>query len=101
MAFHFLQVLCCHYNLCISLNITGFGLNMYLTQFVYGAIEVPSKLIVYYLLERLADVKLKQELSCWLESASWLTYSYPKVRLQNQHMIMQWLWLHVQKYVST
>uniref|UniRef100_A0A673KLX7 Solute carrier family 22 member 6 n=1 Tax=Sinocyclocheilus rhinocerous TaxID=307959 RepID=A0A673KLX7_9TELE len=41
----------------ISLNITGFGLNMYLTQFVYGAIEVPSKLIVYYLLEKIGRRK--------------------------------------------
>lgn len=36
----------------ISFNISGFGLNMYLTQFVYGAIEVPAKLSIYYLLER-------------------------------------------------
>lgn len=41
----------------ISLNITGFGLNMYLTQFVYGAIEVPSKLIVYYMLEKIGRRK--------------------------------------------
>ncbi|XP_077095518.1 solute carrier family 22 member 7-like isoform X3 [Siphateles boraxobius] len=41
----------------ISLNITGFGLNIYLTQFVYGAIEVPSKLIVYYLLEKIGRRK--------------------------------------------
>uniref|UniRef100_A0A3B4UK65 Solute carrier family 22 member 6 n=1 Tax=Seriola dumerili TaxID=41447 RepID=A0A3B4UK65_SERDU len=31
----------------ISLNITGFGLNMYLTHFIYAAIEVPAKLMVY------------------------------------------------------
>lgn len=30
---------------------------MYLTQFVYGAIEVPSKLIVYYLLEKIGRRK--------------------------------------------
>uniref|UniRef100_A0A8C2BUZ2 Solute carrier family 22 member 7b, tandem duplicate 3 n=1 Tax=Cyprinus carpio TaxID=7962 RepID=A0A8C2BUZ2_CYPCA len=41
----------------ISLNITGFGLNMYQTQFVYGAIEVPSKLIVYYMLEKIGRRK--------------------------------------------
>ncbi|XP_016090933.1 solute carrier family 22 member 7-like [Sinocyclocheilus grahami] len=41
----------------ISLNITGFGLNMYLTQFVYGAIEIPSKLMVYYLLEKIGRRK--------------------------------------------
>ncbi|XP_066552838.1 solute carrier family 22 member 7 [Amia ocellicauda] len=35
----------------ISLNITGFGLNIYLTQFIYGAIEVPAKLLVYYSLD--------------------------------------------------
>ncbi|XP_069395192.1 solute carrier family 22 member 7-like isoform X2 [Paralichthys olivaceus] len=31
----------------ISLNIGGFGLNMYLTHFIYAAIEVPAKLMVY------------------------------------------------------
>lgn len=31
----------------ISLNITGFGLNMHLTHFIYAAIEVPAKLVVY------------------------------------------------------
>ncbi|RXN29834.1 solute carrier family 22 member 7-like protein [Labeo rohita] len=41
----------------ISLNVTGFGLNIYLTQFVYGAIEVPSKLMVYYLLEKIGRRK--------------------------------------------
>lgn len=30
---------------------------MYLTQFVYGAIEVPSKLMVYYLLEKIGRRK--------------------------------------------
>lgn len=34
----------------ISLNITGFGLNMYLTHFVYAAIDIPAKLIICCLL---------------------------------------------------
>ncbi|XP_070697565.1 solute carrier family 22 member 7-like isoform X1 [Pempheris klunzingeri] len=34
----------------ISLNISGFGLNMYLTHFIYAAIEVPAKLMIYCLL---------------------------------------------------
>ncbi|KAK2824647.1 hypothetical protein Q5P01_021822 [Channa striata] len=34
----------------ISLNISGFGLNMYLTHFIYAAIEVPAKLMIYWLL---------------------------------------------------
>ncbi|XP_060896345.1 solute carrier family 22 member 7-like isoform X2 [Labrus mixtus] len=34
----------------ISLNISGFGLNMYLTHFIYAAIEVPAKLMIYFLL---------------------------------------------------
>lgn len=37
----------------ISLNISGFGLNLYLTQFIYGAIELPSKLVVYLCLDKL------------------------------------------------
>lgn len=37
----------------ISLNISGFGLNLYLTQFIFGAIELPSKLVAYLCLDRL------------------------------------------------
>ncbi|KAM7385221.1 hypothetical protein PAMP_001315 [Pampus punctatissimus] len=33
----------------IILNISGFGLNMYLTHFIYAAIEIPAKLMVYFL----------------------------------------------------
>lgn len=36
----------------ISLNISGFGLNLYLTQFIYGAIEMPSKLLAYLCLDK-------------------------------------------------
>uniref|UniRef100_A0A672T913 Solute carrier family 22 member 7-like n=1 Tax=Sinocyclocheilus grahami TaxID=75366 RepID=A0A672T913_SINGR len=35
----------------ISFNITGFGLNIYLTQFVYGVIEVPAKVGTYFTLD--------------------------------------------------
>lgn len=35
----------------ISFNITGFGLNIYLTQLVYALIELPTKITVYYLLD--------------------------------------------------
>ncbi|XP_065153524.1 solute carrier family 22 member 7-like [Paramisgurnus dabryanus] len=41
----------------ISLNITGFGLDIYMTQFVYGAIEIPAKLSIYYLLEKIGRRK--------------------------------------------
>ncbi|KAL6110727.1 slc22a7 [Pungitius sinensis] len=37
----------------ISFNITGFGLNIYLTQFTYGLIELPAKVSVYYLLDKI------------------------------------------------
>lgn len=36
----------------ISLNITGFGLNPYLTQFVFASIEMPMKIGVYFFLEK-------------------------------------------------
>ncbi|XP_062863315.1 solute carrier family 22 member 7b.1 isoform X2 [Trichomycterus rosablanca] len=36
----------------ISLNITGFGLNIYLTQFIYAAIELPAKLAIFFTLRR-------------------------------------------------
>ncbi|XP_063068042.1 solute carrier family 22 member 7-like [Engraulis encrasicolus] len=34
----------------ISLNVTGFGLDIYLTQLIYAAIELPSKISTYFLL---------------------------------------------------
>ncbi|XP_034044038.1 solute carrier family 22 member 7-like [Thalassophryne amazonica] len=37
----------------ISFNITGFGLNLHLTQFVYALIELPAKVLVYYLLDKI------------------------------------------------
>lgn len=36
----------------MSMNLTGFGLNMYLSQFVFGVIEVPAKMIMYVLVNR-------------------------------------------------
>lgn len=36
----------------ISLNITGFGLNPYLTQLIFASIEMPMKIGVYVFLER-------------------------------------------------
>ncbi|XP_064411384.1 solute carrier family 22 member 7-like [Latimeria chalumnae] len=37
----------------ISFNIRDFGLDMYLTQLVFGAIEFPAKLAIYFLLDRI------------------------------------------------
>ncbi|KAH0622776.1 hypothetical protein JD844_025432 [Phrynosoma platyrhinos] len=36
----------------MSMNITGFGLGMYMTQFVFGIIEIPAKLIVFIVVNR-------------------------------------------------
>ncbi|XP_029295796.1 solute carrier family 22 member 7-like [Cottoperca gobio] len=36
----------------ISLNITGFGLNPYVTQFIFASIELPMKISVYFFLEK-------------------------------------------------
>ncbi|NWS39887.1 S22A7 protein, partial [Probosciger aterrimus] len=37
----------------MSMNLTGFGLNMYLSQFVFGVIEIPAKMIMYVLVNRI------------------------------------------------
>lgn len=37
----------------ISLNITGFGLNVYLTQLIFASIEVPMKIGVYLFLKKI------------------------------------------------
>lgn len=44
-------VACTYYG--ISLNVSGFGVNIYLTQFIYGAIEIPGKLLVLYSLNKI------------------------------------------------
>ncbi|XP_031719142.1 solute carrier family 22 member 7a [Anarrhichthys ocellatus] len=35
----------------ISFRISGFGVSIYLTQFIYGAIEVPAKILSYFVLD--------------------------------------------------
>ncbi|XP_062981452.1 solute carrier family 22 member 7-like [Elgaria multicarinata webbii] len=37
----------------ITLNISGFSLDPYMTQFTFGAIEIPAKLGVYFVLDRI------------------------------------------------
>ncbi|ETE66327.1 Solute carrier family 22 member 7, partial [Ophiophagus hannah] len=41
----------------MSMNITGFGLGMYMTQFVFGFIEVPAKLLVFVMVNRVGRRK--------------------------------------------
>ncbi|XP_078506634.1 solute carrier family 22 member 7-like [Lissotriton helveticus] len=45
----------------ISLNITGFGLNMYMTTFIYGAIEIPFKLTLYFFIEK----RSRRQIQAW------------------------------------
>ncbi|XP_037546355.1 solute carrier family 22 member 7-like [Nematolebias whitei] len=37
----------------ISFKISGFGVNIYLTQFIYGAIEAPAKILTFFVLDRI------------------------------------------------
>ncbi|XP_061788961.1 solute carrier family 22 member 7-like isoform X1 [Nerophis lumbriciformis] len=41
----------------ISLNIVGFGVNIYLTHFIFAAIEVPAKLLIYVLINKIGRRK--------------------------------------------
>ncbi|KAJ8250504.1 hypothetical protein COCON_G00224260 [Conger conger] len=41
----------------ISLDITSFGLNIYLTHFIYAVIEVPAKILVYLSLNKIGRRK--------------------------------------------
>ncbi|KAM3606834.1 uncharacterized protein V6R79_024146 [Siganus canaliculatus] len=41
----------------ISLNIAGFDLSMYLTHFIYAAIEVPAKLLIFWLMDKVGRRK--------------------------------------------
>ncbi|NXC62072.1 S22A7 protein, partial [Aleadryas rufinucha] len=36
----------------MSMNLTGFGLSIYLSQFVFGLIEIPAKMVMYVLVNR-------------------------------------------------
>ncbi|KAM4583581.1 solute carrier family 22 member 7-like [Odontesthes bonariensis] len=44
-------VACTYYG--ISLNVTGFGVNIYLTQFIYGVTEVPAKAFIVFFLNKI------------------------------------------------
>lgn len=37
----------------ISLNIAGFGLSLFLTQFIFASMEVPMKICVYFFTDKL------------------------------------------------
>nr|XP_046273613.1 solute carrier family 22 member 7-like isoform X2 [Scatophagus argus] len=43
-------VSCTYYG--ISLNVADFGANIYLTQFIYGAIEIPAKTFIFFTLNK-------------------------------------------------
>ncbi|XP_062429437.1 solute carrier family 22 member 7 isoform X1 [Rhea pennata] len=45
----------------MSMNLTGFGLNMYLSQFVFGIIEIPAKLMMYVLVNQFG----RQQSQAW------------------------------------
>uniref|UniRef100_A0A3B5L2M2 Solute carrier family 22 member 6 n=1 Tax=Xiphophorus couchianus TaxID=32473 RepID=A0A3B5L2M2_9TELE len=44
-------VACVYYG--ISLNVPGFGVDIYLTQFIYGITEVPAKIFIVFFLNKL------------------------------------------------
>ncbi|KAM9363693.1 uncharacterized protein ABDE67_018963 [Symphorus nematophorus] len=44
-------VACTYYG--IGLNVSGFGVNIYLTQFIYGIIEVPAKAFIFFTLDKI------------------------------------------------
>ncbi|XP_042340378.1 solute carrier family 22 member 7-like [Plectropomus leopardus] len=45
-------VSCVYYG--ISLNVAGFGVNIYLTQFIFGMIEIPAKTFIFFTLQKLS-----------------------------------------------
>ncbi|KAJ1147821.1 hypothetical protein NDU88_000676 [Pleurodeles waltl] len=45
----------------ISLNITGFGLDMYMTNFIYGAIEIPFRLGLYVFMKK----RSRRQIQAW------------------------------------
>ncbi|XP_047433321.1 uncharacterized protein LOC125003430 [Mugil cephalus] len=44
-------VTCAYYG--ISLNVAGFSANIYLTQFIYGVVEIPAKAFVYFSVDKI------------------------------------------------
>ncbi|XP_028303635.1 solute carrier family 22 member 7-like [Gouania willdenowi] len=46
-----LGVACTYYG--ISLNLVGFGANIYLTQFIFGAIEFPAKAFIFFTCDKI------------------------------------------------
>uniref|UniRef100_A0A3P9IGY9 Major facilitator superfamily (MFS) profile domain-containing protein n=1 Tax=Oryzias latipes TaxID=8090 RepID=A0A3P9IGY9_ORYLA len=54
----------------ITLNISGFGLNPHLTQFIFASIEMPMKIAVYFSLEKLG--RRRCEVTALLATKKWL-----------------------------
>ncbi|XP_009862574.1 PREDICTED: solute carrier family 22 member 7-like, partial [Apaloderma vittatum] len=46
----------------MSMNLTGFGLSMYLSQFVFGVIEIPAKMFMYVLVNRVG----RRQCQAWM-----------------------------------
>uniref|UniRef100_A0A8C2X5H9 Solute carrier family 22 member 7b, tandem duplicate 1 n=1 Tax=Cyclopterus lumpus TaxID=8103 RepID=A0A8C2X5H9_CYCLU len=55
----------------ISLNITGFGLNPYLTQVIFASMEIPMKIIVYFFLKKFGRRMFLIKISKHLPSDRW------------------------------
>lgn len=47
----------------LSLHVGDFGLNIYLTQLIFGAVEIPSRILSIFLLESIGRKKCQ---STWL-----------------------------------
>ncbi|XP_038940233.1 solute carrier family 22 member 7 isoform X2 [Rattus norvegicus] len=69
----------------LTLDVSGLGLNVYQTQLLFGAVELPSKIMVYFLVRRLgrrlteagmllgAALTFGTSLLVSLETKSWIT----------------------------
>uniref|UniRef100_A0A8C0F309 Solute carrier family 22 member 7 n=1 Tax=Bubo bubo TaxID=30461 RepID=A0A8C0F309_BUBBB len=61
----------------MSMNLTGFGLNMYLSQFVLGIIEIPAKMIMYVLVNRVG----RRQSQAWALILTGLSIGQPRENL--------------------
>uniref|UniRef100_A0AAV2LG14 Organic cation transporter n=1 Tax=Knipowitschia caucasica TaxID=637954 RepID=A0AAV2LG14_KNICA len=67
---------CSYYGM--SLNIAGFGVNIYITQFIYSAIEIPAKLIVFFTVERAGRRFCQSGMLCMTALCLFISILIPK-----------------------
>lgn len=73
----------------LSLNVGSFGINIYVTQFIFGAVEIPASMVSLFLNQRLGRRLTQSSLLIFGGAACLLTLAVPQGRLDTAYAGMQ------------